>query len=404
MNICFFTENHYKGGLDTFIINLLNEWPENNDVLTLVCNSSHPGLENIEEKTLRLTTFKKYSKLITSRAFQGQGSSKYHEHYIFRLVFLLLQYPVILPWHILSLSLYFRKSNFERLMVINGGYPASIICRCAIIAWSLSGKKSKAILNFHNSVSRPSWYFIFPEYLIDLAVSWSSGHIVSVSKNCLNSLNSRKAFNNNKLSYIYNGIQDPIKTSIKNNNSNIGNFPPQAACLMLATYEERKGYDYLLKAFKIVVKKIPDATLKIYGHGNDSEKQNILSSIKNLNLQGNVMLNDFVSDVSSLFDDATMLVVPSQAYESFGLTIIEAMAYSTPIVATNVGGMPEVLDGSNAGFICSKNDPIKFANCIVSILNDKSLALKLGINGRKVFVEKFSAKNMSKKYELLIKE
>jgi hypothetical protein len=53
VKICFYTENYYKGGLDTYLINLFNAWPNLKDELILVCNDSHPGLDTIEEKTLR---------------------------------------------------------------------------------------------------------------------------------------------------------------------------------------------------------------------------------------------------------------------------------------------------------------------------------------------------------------
>lgn len=50
----------------------------------------------------------------------------------------ILQYPVLFPWYVLTLSLHFRRSAFDRLMVVNGGYPASLLCRAAVIAWVLS--------------------------------------------------------------------------------------------------------------------------------------------------------------------------------------------------------------------------------------------------------------------------
>jgi glycosyltransferase involved in cell wall biosynthesis len=408
MHICFFTENHYKGGLDTFIINLLNAWPDSNDILTLVCNDSHPGLNTIKEKIDRLIVFKKYSRVFTSKIAQGQDSLKYSQSYIVRAFFVLayrvLQYPILFPWYTFSLTLFFYRSDFDRLMVINGGYPASLLCRCAMVAWRLSGKQSQATFNFHNSAIKPPWYFSFPEYLIDRAVAWSAGHIISVSKNCLNTLNNRKAFvNNTKLRYIYNGIADPAIVKNKEKSSSLKLDSVTSYCLMLATYEPRKGYDYLLHAFKIVVKEIPEASLQIYGYGKDHEKQRIINTIKRLNLQNNVSLNDFAPDVASLLTNASVLVVPSQAYESFGLTIIEAMAFGVPVVTTDVGGMPEVLEDSNAGYVCSKNDSIKFANSIVNILADQDLASELGRNGRKTFEERFVALNMSKQYESIIK-
>jgi hypothetical protein len=50
MRICIFTENNYKGGLDTFLINLIKDWPNSNDIFTIVCNKDHPGLSYLESK------------------------------------------------------------------------------------------------------------------------------------------------------------------------------------------------------------------------------------------------------------------------------------------------------------------------------------------------------------------
>ena len=61
MKICIFTENHYKGGLDTFIINLVNSWPFFNDDMTLFCNADHPGLLTIKDNLNNKIRIKKYS-------------------------------------------------------------------------------------------------------------------------------------------------------------------------------------------------------------------------------------------------------------------------------------------------------------------------------------------------------
>lgn len=65
-------------------------------------------------------------------------------------------------------------------------------------------------MNFHSTATRPTWYYKFFEYIIDAWVIRFSAHIVSVSKVCLSSLSNRSAFLGcTKLSYIYNGIEDP---------------------------------------------------------------------------------------------------------------------------------------------------------------------------------------------------
>lgn len=374
----------------------------------LICNGSHPGLKSIIKKTNRQLEINKYYRIFTSAFANGITRFKWRSlPFIFFLVkffFKFIQYPILFPWYVFTLMLFFRRTNFDRLMVVNGGYPASLLCRAAIIGWYLAGKRPLAIMNFHNSTKSPPWFFSFFENTIDKMVVRSSSHIISVSKNCLDSLYSRYAFLNcKKLSYIYNGIEDPMRLlediSIKVKN----NLSTNRYCLMLSTYEARKGHIHILKAFQKVIKDFPDVYLRIYGYGRPKEKKYVEDEIVKLNLQKNVILGNFVEDTTLLIARASVLVVPSQVYESFGLTIIEAMALGIPLVTTDVGGIPEVLKNSNAGYVCSKNDSLEFAHAIKKILSNPILASTLGRNGRLVFENKFIATKMTQQYFHLIK-
>ena len=408
MKICFFTENYYKGGLDTFLINLVNAWPDVNDELTLVCNGTHTGLETIIEKTSRPLEIKKYYHLFTSNIAQGHCKLSWMRSFPVRVVFGLarrfLHYPILFPWYIFSLTIFFRHSDYNRLMVVNGGYPASLLGRSALIAWRLAGKRPLGVINFHNSATCPPWYSRFFENLIDALIISSASHIVSVSKNCLASLSSRSAFIGcSKLSYVYNGIEDPVdflKTFSPISNDKL---PRKQYCLMLATYEARKGHAYLLEAIHTVVKNFPNMQLQIYGHSRPEEKKQVADEIVRLNLENNVSLGDFMPQTSELLEGASVLVVPSKAYESFGMTIIEAMAFGVPVVTTDVGGMPEVLGDTKAGYVCSKNNPLEFANAIEAILGNSTLASELGRNGRLAFEKRFTATTMAQQYALIIK-
>jgi L-malate glycosyltransferase len=396
MKICFFTENYYKGGLDTFLINLINSWPDKKDELTIVCNGTHPGLDTIAEKTFRPVRVHKYYRLFTSAIAQGQST-------FFVWAFRFMQYPILFPWYVFTLMLFFLRSDYDRLMVVNGGYPASLLCRSAVIAWWLAGKRPLAVMNFHNSTTCPPWYYSFLENSIDALVIRATVHIVSVSKDCLDSLGSRNAFLDcNKLSYIYNGIKDPIPL-VKTTLSTIDNMPTHKGyCLMLGTYEARKGHAYLLQAFQMVVKEFPNVQLQTYGYGQIHEKKRVVDEIFRLKLENNVTVGDFTTHTAALFSGASILVMPSQANESFGLTIIEAMAFGVPVVTTDLGGMPEVLEGSNAGYVCSKDDPLEFSDAIKNILRNPTLAYELGRNGRLTFERRFKANTMAINYANLL--
>ena len=407
MKICFFTENYYKGGLDTFLINLINAWPDVNDKLTLVCNGTHAGLETIVEKSNRPLEIKRYYRLFTSAIAQGHSTLSWGRSYPFRAFFGLasrfLQYPILFPWYIFTLILFFWRSDYDRLMVVNGGYPASLLGRSALIAWRLVGKRPLGVMNFHNSTTCPSWHSRFFENIIDTLVISSAAHIVSVSKNCLSSLSSRSAFMGcDKLSYIYNGIEDPVHLLKTSSSTSDNKLPLKQYCLMLATYETRKGHSYLFQAFRTVVKNFPNVQLQIYGHGLPQEKKQVADEVVRLNLENNVYLGDFMPQTATTLACACVLVVPSQAYESFGLTIIEAMAFGVPVVTTDVGGMPEVLGDSNAGYVCSKDDPLEFAGAIENILENSVLASELGRNGRVAFENRFTATTMAASYKKLL--
>jgi glycosyltransferase involved in cell wall biosynthesis len=407
MKICIFTENHLKGGVDTFLINLVNAWPESSDRLILMCNSSHPGLETISKKVRRSFTIKKYNRLYASKLAAGQDNYGLGKLFVVRALFVLsyrfFQYPVLFPWYVFSLSLKFRRSNFDRLLVVNGGYPASLLCRAAIVGWRLSGKTTLGVMNFHNSAPVARRRYRYFEDFIDRLVVESSAYIVTVSRNCLESLNNRPAFRGFAHSMvIHNGLEDPLIQNEPREINSIdldGNIP---YLLMLATYEPRKGHQFLLKAFRLIHQAHPELQLQIYGYNVGNQKERVALEVERLGLEATVKLNDFTSAIFDLLKNAMVLVVPSQEYESFNLTIIEAMAFSVPIVTTDVGGMPEVLGNSGAGFSCAKDDHIEFAGAVNKILGDAALESRMRINGRQTFEDKFMANSMATKYRSLL--
>lgn len=407
MKICIFTENHLKGGVDTFLSNLINAWPEEHDKFTVVCNAGHPGLDTIFKKVKRDFKLKKYYRFYISIFAAGQdkwGIGKlFPVRAFYVLSYRLLQYFFLFPWYVLSLSIYFRKNDFDRLIVVNGGYPASLICRGALVGWRFADKSSLGILNFHSSPPKKPSGIKFLENRIDLLVAKSTSSIITVSEDCMQSLVARPKLEAQKNRYVIpNGIEDPLINALK--------FPvlkkrASKSCnylLMIGSYEPRKGHLYLLKAFNIVIKSFPELKLKIYGYGSIEQKLIIRNEIERLGLANSVEINDFADDVIPLILNSEMVVVPSQEYESFNFTIIEAMSCATPVVVTDVGGMPEVIGTSNAGFICRKNDHEDFAHAILRILENENLRKEMALSGRSFYETQYTSKLMAVKYRKLI--
>jgi glycosyltransferase involved in cell wall biosynthesis len=404
MKICILTENYYKGGLDTFLINLFNSWEEASHEIILECNETHPGLDDIVMKTSRSIILRAYKTpifnlLLKIKKMKGIGRKLFYLPA--NLFFKFIKYPIIFPAYIFVLTHHFLNTKYDRLMVVNGGYPGSLYCRAAVIAWKISGANYPAIFNIHNLVMPTSILSRPFEFIINNLIASCSGQIVGVSKSCIDSFKDLPEFQRlQNIKYIYNGIKDPRELIITSPSSSI-DAPTKKYCLMLGTYEPRKGHAYMLNAFKKVVLEIPDILLKIYGYGSTEEKQTVRAEIISLGLEQNVILGDFLEDTADLIFGAEILLVPSQSHESFGLTIIEAMALGVPVVATNVGGIPEVLSDSCAGYVCSKLSTDEFAFSILKILRDKDLAIELGVMGRTFYEERFQAHEMVKKYKEL---
>ena len=128
-----------------------------------------------------------------------------------------------------------------------------------------------------------------------------------------------------------------------------------------------KGLYYLLDA----IKALPDSKLCIVGEkGNFSDKKIISVGTK----RG----KDLVEEMQK----ASVVVQPSLApMESFGMVLIEAMACQTPVIGTNMGGIPEVIRDGIDGFIVPVNDGNALALAISKILTDKDLATRMGRSG-----------------------
>lgn len=147
-----------------------------------------------------------------------------------------------------------------------------------------------------------------------------------------------------------------------------------------------KGIKYLIDAFSLVIKKFPLARLSIVGGGDDLENQ--INYVKKLEIQNNI---DFLGSLkgnklTKIYQKSNLLVLPSTSEaESFGMVLIEAMACKKPVIGSNIGGIPYVIDHEKNGFLVPPRNPKPLAGAIIKILKNPELAKKMGENGyRKV--------------------
>ena len=100
---------------------------------------------------------------------------------------------------------------------------------------------------------------------------------------------------------------------------------------------------------------------------------------------------------------ADILLIPSQGFESFGLTAVEGMLNNIPVISTNTGGLPETLGINGVTGLYSPADNYElFAKNIIYLLNNKGVREQVGVNGKLRAKSLFSPSVMAKKYKDLI--
>ncbi len=157
----------------------------------------------------------------------------------------------------------------------------------------------------------------------------------------------------------------------------------------------RKGYKYLISAYKKIIQKIDNIKLVIAGSGPSGLFLDKL--IKNLKLEKKVMLLGQRDDIENLMQAADLFVLPSLK-EAFGLVILEAMQNGLPVVASEVGGIPEIINNDNQGLLVKPANKNELVKAILKLLEHNELRKKIKQNGLLRWQE-FSADKMARNTE-----
>ena len=147
-----------------------------------------------------------------------------------------------------------------------------------------------------------------------------------------------------------------------------------------------KGLRDLIRAFAVVVKQLPRAKLLIVG-GAAPKHQGHLAELKSwvsrLGLEERVEFTGHRADVPALLRELDLMVLPSTAKEAFGRVLIEAGAAGVPVVATRVGGIPEVVLDRKTGLLVPPADPMELSQAILTLLKDRKMALEMSRENRR---------------------
>jgi glycosyltransferase involved in cell wall biosynthesis len=178
---------------------------------------------------------------------------------------------------------------------------------------------------------------------------------------------------------------------------------PSGAPLMLtvAVLREPKGIQYMLEAMPIILQAIPEAYYLIVGDGTYRSALEQISD--NLNISRRVIFAGYREDIPGLLSASNVFVLPTLT-EALPTVLAEAMASGLPIIASDVGGIPEMVDDQINGILLPPKDSSKLATACIRILGNSREAYEMGIKGRVIAATKFDIQEQARHLGLVYQE
>jgi phosphatidylinositol alpha-mannosyltransferase len=239
-------------------------------------------------------------------------------------------------------------------------------------------KKAPMVGTFHASGGKP-WYIMFSPIMKWYFDRW------------FRKLDGRIAVSGVALQYVNKYF--PADYTIIPNGVDTGHFhtgvPPierfangKTNILFVGRLEKRKGFDYLLEAYNLIKKEVPDCRLIQVGPGvrlrKKYEKRISRRGIPDVNFTGYATYKD----LPRYYKTADIVCFPNTGWESQGIVLLEAMAVGKPIVASNIDGFKSVLTDGAEGIAVPPRNAEKLAEAILKLARDKQLREQMGARGK----------------------
>ncbi len=168
-----------------------------------------------------------------------------------------------------------------------------------------------------------------------------------------------------------------------------------------------KGQEVLLAAAPAILRAHPETTFLLVGgvlDGRIADMHALEALATRLGVRDHVVIRDFDEDVGSVIAAMDVLVQPSVRPESFGMTVVEAMAAGIPVVASAHGGALETVSDGETGLLVPPRDCDALANAINKLLSDDTLRARMGRAGRARAAREFSYDTFAERYRAVYTE
>lgn len=239
------------------------------------------------------------------------------------------------------------------------------------------------------------------------SVAYKAAEIVNyftvVSANLKHFFTSETGIHKDKIQIIRNGV-DTEKFNPDSNHNELEKLIPSGfqgrVLISVGRLTEAKDYTNLFNALKLLKDKL-DYFLVIIGDGE--KKKDLSEWIKNNHLEDRVVLAGTKTNIEKYFNKADLFVLSSQR-EGLPMVILEAMASGVPVIATSVGGIPELIDHNHNGVLVPPQNSKALADEIYRVCMDESFRESIKANAIKTIDKDYSLKTITENYIKLYKE
>ncbi len=300
-----------------------------------------------------------------------------------------------------SLRLRGLFSQVREMVKIMKNYRVRVVHTHASFAGRLAAKIAGAgcIVYTKHRLDQPELPAGLKGGLLRLANDLTCHRVIAVSRAVKENL-LRQGVKANKIEVIYNGIdiaglrKRALGKAVILPEDLVHPGPKTCVVGVIARLEPEKGHRCFLDAARLILPEVPDVKFLIVGTGSLEKELKVYA--EKLGIKDKVIFTGLRDDIPELISRLDVVVLPSLS-ESFGLSLVEGMCLGKPCVASNVGGIKEIIvDGKN-GLLAEPGNARALAEKIVFLLQNPALARRLGEEAARTVEEKFDARLMAKK-------
>jgi glycosyltransferase involved in cell wall biosynthesis len=277
--------------------------------------------------------------------------------------------------------------------------PSAVGLLAGLLARTPARVVTRHYSDYHTRINRPI------HVGVDRFCTRLAHRVIAVSQHTADHMMTAEKAPPGKVRVVHNGIDfERVRVSSAEAPARIRaelDIVDKKVVVMAARMHPEKGYEHLLDALPNVHRLVPDLVVLIAGTGPFESRYRALSSLRGL--ERGVRFLGFRRDLPDVMAAADLVVLPSLA-EAFGLVLAEALYLGVPVVASRVGGIPEVVDHEVDGLLVPPGDRDALAGALVRVLEDGALRRRLAGAGRERVAGRFAFDRMVREYEQIYDE